>query len=82
MNTKIFGRVKEVFIPNGEYLTKIGFKIELKNELITIITEQTLENSKIYRDDFVFVEKMNKNNEIVYHIEPINNIEFDGDKDE
>ena len=30
MNTKVFGRVKEVFIPNEEDLTKIGFKVELE----------------------------------------------------
>ena len=82
MDTKKLGRVKEVFIPNEEDLTKIGFKVELENELITIIKDQTLENVKIYRDDFVFIEKINQDNELIYNIEPINNFEIDGDEDE
>ena len=82
MDTKKMGRVKEVFIPNEEDLTKIGFKVELENELITIIKDQTLENVKIYRDDFVFIEKINQDNELIYNIEPINNFEIDGDENE
>lgn len=82
MDTKKLGRVKEVFIPNEEDLTKIGFKVELEKELITIINDQTLENVKIYRDDFVLVEKINQDNELIYNIEPINNFEIDGDEDE
>ena len=72
MDTKKLGRVKEVFIPNEEDLTKIGFKVELANELITIINDQTIENVRIYRDDFVYVEIKKLNNEIYYDIELIN----------
>ena len=66
------GKVLEVFLKEEEQLTKIGFKIEIDNEIITIITKQNLDNVKIYRDDFVYVEIKKLNNEIYYDIELIN----------
>ena len=66
------GRVLEVFLKEEEQLTKIGFKIEIDNEIITIITKQNLDNVKIYRDDFVYVEIKKLNNEIYYDIKLIN----------
>ena len=75
------GRVIEIFLPDEEQLTKIGFKIQTDNEIITIIEEQNLDNVKIYRDDFVFIEKNNLNNEIHYNIEPISDIEPGDEED-
>lgn len=74
------GRVLEVFLKEEEQLTKIGFKIEIDNEIITIITKQNLDNVKIYRDDFVYVEIKKLNNEIYYDIELINDNDM-GDED-
>ena len=81
MNKKIYGKVKEIFLPNDEELTKVGFKIEKDNEIITIIKEQTKELSKIYREDTVIIEKIINNNDISYNIELVNN-KVDGDKNE
>ena len=82
--TRVMGRVVVVFVPEEESLTKIGFKIEVENKVITLIEEQNKENSKIYRDDFVFVniEKDNITNEIACYIEPISNIDSGSDDDE
>lgn len=74
------GRVLEVFLKEEEQLTKIGFKIEIDNEIITIIKKQNLDNVKIYRDDFVYVEIKKENNEIYYDIELINDNDM-GDED-
>lgn len=68
MNKKLYGKVKEIFFPDGEELTKIGFKIEIDNEIITIIKEQTKELAKIYREDNVIIEKTTNDN-IFYNIE-------------
>lgn len=73
--TKLFGKVKELFIPGN--LNKIGFKIQVKDEIITIVTEQTKENAKIYRDDFVFIDKQVIDNKIFYDIEPIGDDEYE-----
>lgn len=81
MNKKIYGKVKEVFLPNGEELTKIGFKIEIDKEIITIIKEQTKELSKIYREDNVIIKKTTNNDDIFYDIE-IKNDENGGDINE
>ena len=78
MNKKIYGKVKEIFLPAEEELTKIGFKIEIDNEIITIIKEQTKELAKIYRDDIVIVEKINNKS---YNIELLDD-KIDGDKNE
>lgn len=81
MNNKIYGKVKEVFLPNGEELTKIGFKIEIENKIITIIKEQSLEIAKIYRDDIVTIEKTIGNNIETYDIKRIND-KKDGDRND
>lgn len=73
--TKLFGKVLELFIPDT--LNEIGFKIQVKDEIITIVTEQTKENAKIYRDDFVFINKQVIDNKIFYDIEPIGDDEYE-----
>ena len=73
--TKLFGKVLELFIPDN--LNEIGFKIQVKDEIITIVTEQTKENAKIYRDDFVFINKQVIDNKIFYDIEPIGDDEYE-----
>lgn len=78
---KIYGKVKEIFLPVEEELTKVGFKIEIDNEIITIIKDQTKELAKIYREDIVIIEKINKDNIIFYNVELANN-KIDGDKNE
>lgn len=67
---KILGKVKEIFLPDDAPLTKVGFKVQTNNEIITIIKDQTLENAKIYRDDFVYIERIDEN---TYNIESFNN---------
>ena len=71
---KLIGKVKEVFIPK-EYKNnilidkmdsnKIGFKVEIDENIIEIIEEQDYNNSSIYKDDLVVITK-----------QTINNIEF------
>lgn len=73
------GRVIEVYLPSGEELTKIGFKIQIENEIIDIIEKQNMDNAKIYRDDFVFVEIINNDNQIIYNIEQISDLELEKD---
>lgn len=72
---RLFGKVKEIFIP--ENLNEIGFKIQVKDEIITVITDQTKENAKIYRDDFVFINKQVIDNKVFYDIEPIGDDEYE-----
>lgn len=81
MNKKLYGKVKEIFFPDGEELTKIGFKIEIDKEIITIIKEQTKELSKIYREDNVIIKITTNNDDIFFDIE-IKNDENGGDKNE
>ena len=76
------GRVIEVYLPTEEELTKIGFKIQIENEIINIIEEQNLDNAKIYRDDFVFIDINNENNQISYSIESITDKDLGDDEDE
>lgn len=74
------GRVIDVYLPNGEELTKIGFKIQIENEIIDVVEEQNLDNAKIYRDDFVIVEIRD---EVIYNIKLISENDVDlGDEDE
>ena len=72
---KKLGKVTEVFLPVGEELTNIGFKIQVNNELITIIEPQTTDNAKIYREDMVYVEDILIENNLQYKIIPLNNQE-------
>ena len=78
---KKLGRVIEVYLPNDEELTKIGFKVEIDNQTINIIEEQNSDNAMIYRDDFVFVNINNKNDQVYYNIESLVDIEI-GEEDE
>ena len=81
---KKIGRVIEVFLPYGEELTKVCFKIKIENTIITLIEEQKLENNEIYRDDYVFIniEKDSNSNEFTYHIEPISDMDLGSDDNE
>ena len=80
---KKLGKVIEVFLPQDEELTKIGFKIQIDNQIITIIEKQTSENAKMYRNDFLFLEIINENNQIKYNIKPLNEENIDlGEDDE
>ena len=73
MEDRLFGRVKEVYIPEDSYIDnyKIGFKVQVENQIFTIEETQTLENAKIYKDDFVFLNKIIIDNKEYYNIEPI-----------
>lgn len=74
------GRVIDVYLPNGEELTKLGFKIQIENEIIDVVEEQNLDNAKIYRDDFVIVEIRD---EVIYNVKLISENDIDlGDEDE
>ena len=63
---KAIGKVIEVFIPNTNINNKeidiidsnnIGFKIDINDEIITIIEVQNEHNSKIYKNDKVIITK-------------------------
>lgn len=77
--TKLFGKVLELFIPAEQNLdsNEIGFKVQVKDEIITVITEQTKETSQIYRDDFVFLTKTIIDNKTFYDIESIGDEDYD-----
>lgn len=70
---KKLGKIIEVFLSDGEELTNIGFKVQVDNEIITIIEHQTLNNAKIYREDMVYLEEVIINNNVQYKIIPISN---------
>jgi len=76
------GKVIEVYLPDKEELTKVGFKIQIDNEIINIIEKQNLDNAKIYSNDFVLVEINNENNQILYNIEPITDMYLGDEEDE
>ena len=55
---KKIGKVVEVFIPNENdidimYSKKIGFKVNINNEIIEIIKDINEKYANIYKDDFV-----------------------------
>lgn len=55
---KKIGKVVEVFIPNENdidimYSKKIGFKVNINNEIIEIIKNINEKYANIYKDDFV-----------------------------
>ena len=58
MEQKI-GKVIEVFVPGNDAMnsTKIGFKIEIENEVIEVIEEQNEINANIYKNDLVLITK-------------------------
>ena len=67
---KLIGKVKEVFIPK-EYKNnilidemdsnKIGFKVEIDEDIMEIIEEQDEVNTDIYKDDLVVITKQTIN---------------------
>ena len=73
MKDRLFGRVKEIYIPEDSYIDnyKIGFKVQVEDKLFTIEEKQTLTNAKIYKDDFVYLNKTIIDNKEIYTIEPI-----------
>ena len=77
-----YGKVIEVYIPlknNEDVMTnnKIGFKVKVGQEVITIEQEQNEINSKIYKDDTVEIIKQVINGKKFIDIECI-----DGDLNE
>lgn len=73
MEDRLFGRVKEVYIPEDSYIDnyKIGFKVQVGDKLFALEEKQTITNAKIYKDDFVFLNKTIIDNKEYYNIEPI-----------
>ena len=72
----IYGKVIEVYIPlknNEDVMTnnKIGFKVKVGQEVITIEQEQNEINSKIYKDDTVEIIKQVINGKEFIDIESI-----------
>ena len=79
MKDRLFGRVKEIYIPEDSYIDnyKIGFKVQVEDKLFTIEEKQTLTNAKIYKDDFVYLNKTIIDNKEIYTIEPIGDEEYE-----
>lgn len=66
---KKIGKVVEVFIPNENdidimYSKKIGFKVNINNEIIEIIKDINEKYANIYKDDFVQIIEENNNLDI------------------
>lgn len=66
---KKVGKVVEVFIPNENdidimYSKKIGFKVNINNEIIEIIKDNNEKYASIYKDDFVQIIEENNNLDI------------------
>lgn len=75
---KKIGKVVEVFIPNENdidimYSKKIGFKVNINNEIIEIIKDINEKYANIYKDDFVQIIEENNNLDIKL---------YEGDKDD
>ena len=75
---KKIGKVVEVFIPNENdidimYSKKIGFKVNINNEIIEIIKDINEKYANIYKDDFVQIIEENNNLDIEL---------YEGDKDD
>ena len=70
---KILGKVIEVFLPDSEEIMNVGFKIQIDNEIITIIVPQNYDNAKIYREDMVYLDEVIINNNVQYKIISRNN---------
>lgn len=62
------GKVIEIFLPTGFETTTIGFKIDIDGKLITIIQKQDMEVAKIYKEDYVYVDKVIKDNKEIYYV--------------
>ena len=66
---KKIGKVVEVFIPNENdidimYSKKIGFKVNINNEIIEIIKDINEKYANIYKDDFVQIIEEDNNLDI------------------
>ena len=73
MDDRMLGRVIEIFLPeDGD---KIGFKIKVDEKMLTLILDQNEENANIYKDDFVFVNKYKVDNQEVFEIESLGDVE-------
>ena len=73
MNNRMFGRVIEIFFLEDS--DKIGFKVNIDDKIITIIEEQNEENANIYKDDFVFVNKYKVDNQEIFEIESLGDVD-------
>ena len=63
---KKIGKVVEIFIPNENdidimYSKKIGFKVNINNEIIEIIKNINEKYANIYKDDFVQIIEEDNN---------------------
>lgn len=73
---RIFGRIEEIFlIP--EDINKIGLKIKVNDEVITIIKDQTEDTINIYKNDFVFINKTIEDNQIFYDLELLGDVDYE-----
>ena len=66
---KKIGKVVEVFIPKENdidimYSKKIGFKVNINNEIIEIIKDINEKYASIYKDDFVQIIEEDNNLDI------------------
>lgn len=74
---QIIGKVIEVFIPvkkNQDIMdsTKIGFKIQTEDKIITIEEDQNEYNVSILREDLVYITKRTISNKTFIEIEKVN----------
>ena len=58
----MLGKIVEVFIPNEDNVdvmdsNKIGFKIDIGDDIITLIQEQDEFNTDLFKDDLVEIRK-------------------------
>lgn len=73
MDDRMLGRVIEIFLPEDN--NKIGFKIKVDEKMLTLILDQNEENANIYKDDFVFVNKYKVDNQEVFEIESLGDVD-------
>lgn len=59
----MIGKVINVFLPEND-LNKIGFKVQLEDEVLEIIQEQNEMNQDIFREDLVSLYYLNNNIDI------------------
>jgi len=73
------GKVIEVFIPDEDVMNskKIGFRVQLENETVTIIEEQDEYNAKILRDDLVTITKQTISGQEFNSIELYEGVEYE-----
>ena len=80
------GKVIEVFIPkelkNGNLIdvmdsNKIGFKVQINDEIIEIIEEQDENNSNILKDDLVLITEQEISGKYFIDIELLDGDEYE-----